>query len=98
MLSTERKAHGIKIGGFTVMDEPAALPELLASSGIDLVLIADAGLDSIGAMVETATEFGVEVRLLPSAANVIRGDVRVSVLPRSEERRVGKECSCVGAP
>ncbi len=98
MLSTERKAHGMKIGGFTVMDEPAALPELLASSGIDLVLIADAGLDSIGAMVATATEFGVEVRLLPSAANVIRGDVRVSVLPKPDETILDRAATTHSTP
>jgi len=85
LISPDRKAHGMRIGGFTVMDEPAALPEILTRHAIDLVLIADASLESLGAMVATATEFGTDVRLMPSAANIMRGDVRVSVLPKADE-------------
>lgn len=93
MLSTDRRAQGQKIGGFSVMAEPSALPGLLASNAVDIVLIADAGLDSVGTMVATATEFGVDVRLLPSAANVMRGDVRVSVLPKAEQALVDRAFS-----
>ncbi len=80
LLSPDTRARGLTIGGFRVIDEPAALPKLLVTHGVQLVLIADAGLDSIGAVVATAIEFGVDVRLLPSAANVVRGDVRVTAL------------------
>jgi FlaA1/EpsC-like NDP-sugar epimerase len=84
LLAPESQLHGLRIAGFSVMDEPGALPRLLASHAVDLVLIADASLDSIGETVATATEFGVDVRLLPSAANIIRGEVRVSAHPRAE--------------
>lgn len=84
LLAPESKLHGLRIAGFSVMDEPGALPRLLASHAVDLVLIADASLDSIAETVATANEFGVDVRLLPSAANIIRGEVRVSALPRAE--------------
>jgi FlaA1/EpsC-like NDP-sugar epimerase len=84
LLAPESKLHGLRIAGFSVMDEPGALPRLLASHAVDLVLIADASLDSIAETVATATEFDVDVRLLPSAANIIRGEVRVSALPRAE--------------
>src|SRR5205823_5973738 len=70
LISPDRKAHGLRIGGFAVMDEPAALPEILTRQAIDLVLIADASLESLGAMVATATEFGSDVRLMPSAASI----------------------------
>jgi FlaA1/EpsC-like NDP-sugar epimerase len=90
MLSPDRKAHGLRIGGFAVVDEPAALPELLVSRSVDLVLIADASLDSIGAMVATASEFGAEVRLMPSAADIVRGDVRVSILPKVDETLIDR--------
>ncbi len=76
--------HGLRIGGLTVLDEPSALPNLLASRSVELVVIADSSLDCIGATVETAAEFGAEVRLLPSAANVLRGDVQVSARARPE--------------
>jgi len=84
LLSTDEESQGMRIGGFSVMDQPSALPDLLTTHGVELVIIADASLDSIGSMVATATEFGVEVRLLPSAENVLRGDVRVSVLPKPD--------------
>ena len=84
LLAPESKLQGLRIAGFSVMDEPGALPHLLASHAVDLVLIADASLDSIAETVATATEFGVDVRLLPSAANIIRGEVRVSAQPRGE--------------
>lgn len=84
LLAPESKLHGLRIAGFSVMAEPGALPRLLASHAVDLVLIADASLDSIAETVATATEFDVDVRLLPSAANIIRGEVRVSALPRAE--------------
>lgn len=84
LLAPESKLRGLRIAGFSVMDEPGALPRLLASQAVNLVLIADASLDSIAETVATATEFGVDVRLLPSAANIIRGEVRVSAQPRPE--------------
>jgi FlaA1/EpsC-like NDP-sugar epimerase len=84
LLAPGSRLQGLRIGGFTVMDEPSALPSLLASKSVELVLIADASLDCIGATVEVATDFGAEVRLLPSAANVLRGDVRISALAKPE--------------
>ena len=85
LLAPDSKLHGLRIGGFWVLDEPAALGRLLTAGAVDLVLIADAGLSSIGEMVATATEFGVDVRLLPSAENVLKGDVRVSTSPKPED-------------
>ncbi|HTK94468.1 MAG TPA: nucleoside-diphosphate sugar epimerase/dehydratase [Terriglobales bacterium] len=79
LLAPESKVHGLRIGGFPVMDEPAALARLLASHAIDVVLIAEAGIESMSELVSTATEFGVDVRLLPTAQNVLRGEVRTSV-------------------
>jgi FlaA1/EpsC-like NDP-sugar epimerase len=84
LLAPEGKVQGLRIGGFPVMDEPAALARLLSSHAIDVVLIADAGLSSLGEMVSTATEFGVDVRLLPTAASVLRGEVRTSVTQTPE--------------
>jgi FlaA1/EpsC-like NDP-sugar epimerase len=84
LLTPDVKLHGTRISGFEVLDGPMALSRQLASGEIDLVLIADADPDSIGNMIEAAMHFGVEVRLLPSAANIISGDVRVSTTPRPE--------------
>ncbi|MDP9267182.1 MAG: polysaccharide biosynthesis protein [Acidobacteriota bacterium] len=84
LLAPQADVHGLRIGGFPVMDEPAALARLLSSHAIDVVLIADAGIASLGDMVSTATEFGVDVRLLPTAQNVLRGEVRISATTSPE--------------
>jgi FlaA1/EpsC-like NDP-sugar epimerase len=84
LLTPDAELYGTRISGFEILDGPMALPKQLASGEIDLVLVADADPESIGEMIETAMHFGVEVRLLPSAANIISGDVRVSTIPRPE--------------
>src|ERR1019366_2088194 len=84
LLTPDVKLHGTRISGFEVLGGPTTLPKQLARGEIDLVLVADADPDSIGNMIETAMHFGVEVRLLPSAANILSGDVRVSTIPRPE--------------
>ncbi|HYX69699.1 MAG TPA: nucleoside-diphosphate sugar epimerase/dehydratase [Terriglobales bacterium] len=78
LLAPEPGLRGRHIGGCAVIDTPEALPRLLAANAAQLVLIADARVDAIGDVVATATEFGVDVRLLPSAGNVIHGEVRVA--------------------
>lgn len=98
LLAPETKLQGFRIAGFPVMDEPAALPRLLAAHAVDVVLIADASLNCVGDIVSTATEFGVDVRLLPSAGNVLRGDVRVSAPPRAEDAFSRHAAATVAAP
>jgi len=80
----EQRVRGLRISGFTVMDGPEALGAVLASHMINLVVIADASLDCVGSVVATATEFGVDVRLLPSANNVLKDEVRVAAKLRPE--------------
>jgi UDP-N-acetylglucosamine 4,6-dehydratase len=77
LLAPEPHLLGMRIGGSMVLEKPAALARLLVTRRIDLVLIADSRPDSIAETVATATEFGADVRLLPSAANVVRGDVQI---------------------
>ncbi len=84
LLTPDPRLVGSRIGGYTVVDTPVGLPKQLATEEIDLVLVADSDVDSIGKSVATAMEFGVEVRLLPSARHVISGDIRVSTSPRPE--------------
>lgn len=84
LLTPDSRLLGSRIAGFAVVDTPAALPQQLVSGEVDLVLIADSDVNSIGHAVATAMDFGVEVRLLPSARNIISGDVRVSTSPKPE--------------
>ncbi len=84
LLSPDRKLHGARLAGFPVSDGPENLPKHLASEKIDLVLIADADVETIGDAIATAMEFGIEARLLPPAAHIISGDVRISRNPKPE--------------
>jgi FlaA1/EpsC-like NDP-sugar epimerase len=98
LLAPEEKLAGLRIGGFAVLGDPTALALLLAKRSIDLVLIADATLDCVAGTVSTATEFGVDVRLLPSASNIMRGEVRVAAPPKAESAFIERGISLVAAP
>ena len=78
LLSPDKKLNGRRIAGFPVIELRDSLPDVLVNHCVDIVFIAEAKLDCIGEIVQTTTQFGVEVRLLPSAANIMRGDVRIS--------------------
>jgi FlaA1/EpsC-like NDP-sugar epimerase len=84
LLTPDRRLHGARLAGFTVSDGPESLVKHLASEEIDLVLVADADVETIGNAVATAMEFGIEARLLPLAAHIISGDVRISSKPKPE--------------
>lgn len=84
LLSPDKRLHGNRLAGFYVSDGPHSLAKYLASEQVDLVLVADADSESIADAVETAVEHGVELRLLPLAVHVIRGDVRISTNPKPE--------------
>ena len=84
LLTPDPELLGSRIGGYAVVDTPAALPRQLVSGQVDLVLVADSNVYSIGDAFATAMDFGVEVRLLPSARNIISGDIRVSTSPKPE--------------
>jgi FlaA1/EpsC-like NDP-sugar epimerase len=78
LLSPDKKLQGRRIAGFPVMELRDGLPDVLVNSCVDIVFIAEAKLDCISEIVQATTEFGAEVRLLPSAANIMRGDVRIA--------------------
>lgn len=78
LVTPEEHLHGLFIAAQKVIASPAQLPELLVRHSADAILIADSSLDCVASTVAVAAEYGVEVRLLPSAANVMRGEVRVN--------------------
>lgn len=84
VLAPQEQMHGLRIGGFDVLTGPGQLGPVLAKKNIDVVLIADAGMQALGHTVATATEFGVDIRLLPSASSVVSGEVRVAAPPKAE--------------
>ncbi len=84
LLTPDPTFCGLRIGGFEVMDRPEALPAQLATGKIDLVLVADHDAEAIGQTISTCMQFGVEVRMLPPAATILNGNVRVSTTPNPE--------------
>nr|UXE41688.1 UDP-N-acetyl-alpha-D-glucosamine C6 dehydratase [uncultured bacterium] len=84
LLSSDMKLHGSRLAGFRVSDGFQSLSKHLASEQIDLVLVADSDSESIANAVGTAVEYGVDTCLMPMAAQIIRGEVRVSSNPKPE--------------
>ena len=91
--SPDKQLHGRRIAGFPVLDLSDTLPDVLVSYCVDIVFIAEAKLDGIEEIVQTSSQFGAEVRLLPSAANIMRGDVRVSAQLNPEHVLKGRNAS-----
>jgi nucleoside-diphosphate-sugar epimerase len=78
--------RGFRISGCPVLGNTSQLDSLLTAKIADLVMITDTSLDCIGDVVAVATQHGVEVRLLPSAAEVMRGNVRIPGHRQSSDR------------
>ena len=93
LLSPDKKLHGRSIAGFPVMGLRDALPAVLVNHFVDIVFIAEAKLDCIAEIVQATTQFGAEVRLLPSAANIMQGDVRISAQLNPEHVLTGRNAS-----
>jgi len=91
LLSPDKKLHGRSIAGFPVMGLRDALPAVLVNHFVDIVFIAEAKLDGIAEIVQATTQFGAEVRLLPSAANIMQGDVRISAHLNPEHVLTGRK-------
>lgn len=86
LMPSGNRLAGKKFCGSPILGEPAGLERLLRERKADLVIVTDARLDSLGDVVSVATNYGVEVRLLPSAADVLRGDVSIAAPRRLSER------------
>ncbi len=94
LLSPDPHLHGRRIAGFPVVElRDDALPDVLVNYCVDIVFIAEAKLDCIDEIVQDTTQFGAEVRLLPSAANIMRGDVRISAKLNPEHVLDGRGAS-----
>lgn len=84
-----RHLRGVEIARVRVIGEPSELGSLLRPGAVDVVMIADASPEWIPEAISTAGEFATDVRVLPSAANVMRGEVRVAA-PVIPERVLGE--------
>jgi FlaA1/EpsC-like NDP-sugar epimerase len=85
LLAEEDKLQGLTIGGLQVIGKPEMLAEIITRSSVSAVVIASAALDGIEQIVATATEYGAEVRLLPSAHDLVSGAVKIAAMPNTEK-------------
>jgi FlaA1/EpsC-like NDP-sugar epimerase len=84
LLTLDSRMKGKLIQGFPVLGAPTDLASVLIQQSVSLVLVADAAMVELSECMTIATELGAEVRLLPSASNVMRGDVRIAARPRPD--------------
>jgi FlaA1/EpsC-like NDP-sugar epimerase len=84
LLTMNAGMKGKLIQGYPVLGAPSDLAAALVQHNVSLILIADASMEELSECMSLASEFGVEIRLLPSASNVMHGDVRIAARPRPE--------------
>lgn len=84
LLTADPEMRGKLVQGVSVLGTPKDLGTILAQGSVSLVLVADATMPELSECVSTASEFGAELRLLPSASNVMQGDVRVAAKPNPD--------------
>ncbi len=85
LLTPQLELHGNCVVGMPVLGSSADLVSHISSTGAELILISDATLPDLGLVMEQATNFGIDVRLLPSAQNILRGEARASKSLNLEE-------------
>lgn len=84
LLTLDQQMRGKLIQGHRVLGVPSELAAALVQHNVSLILVADASMEELSECMSIASEFGAEIRLLPSASNVMRGDVRVAARPRPD--------------
>lgn len=78
LVSEDERMTGISISGRRVLGRPKDLPSLIACHRIEVVVLSGANLDCAAQVIQDATEFDIQLRILPSGADLIQGNVRVS--------------------
>jgi nucleoside-diphosphate-sugar epimerase len=89
--------EGASLSGIGVLGEPSDLAQILTTARPDLILISNVSLGCTAMCVAISREYGIKVRLLPSAANVMRGDVRISTSDNPRADRVERVLVVGGA-
>lgn len=90
IVTDEPRLQGHTVAGVPVLGGRESLPKMIIAHGIDLVLMASGSFKSPEEIVRTAAEFGAQVRILPTARDLVRGRVRVSHSVRTEQLFAGR--------
>lgn len=78
LLSEESRLVGYSISGYFVLGTPADLPRILTASAVDLVIIAGAVQRCVTDVVTICADYGAQVRILPSARDLVSDQVHVN--------------------
>jgi len=78
LLTPQPGLHGSCVVGMPVLGSPTDLMNHILHTRAELVLVSDATLPDLGSVIEQAAIVNVDVRLLPSARNILRGEARAT--------------------
>ena len=78
LVSEEQGLVGYTISGHPVLGTPEDLPRILAANQVGLVIIAGARQQCVSDVVATCSDYGAQVRILPSAGDLISDEVHVN--------------------
>jgi FlaA1/EpsC-like NDP-sugar epimerase len=85
IITDDAKLQGRSIAGMPVLGGLGELQKVIVAHTVELVLMASGGLKPPEEIVAKVTEVGAQVRILPTARDLIRGRVRVSRTLRLEQ-------------
>jgi FlaA1/EpsC-like NDP-sugar epimerase len=78
LLSEDERLIGIHILGVPVLGLPTSLSSILMTYQIELVILSGANLECAAQVIQDATDFDIQVRILPSVGDFLQGRVQVS--------------------
>ncbi len=78
IVTNDKSVHGRTITGVPVFGGLCTLEESIVALRIEIVLITSGGVHSAEEIIARVTEFGLQVRIIPTARDLIRDRVRVS--------------------
>jgi FlaA1/EpsC-like NDP-sugar epimerase len=77
LVTEDERLVGLRIDGILVRGHTASLANLLATYPVELVIVAGADIQGAEEIMHVAAQFGVQIRLLPSCVDLVKGKVQV---------------------
>lgn len=78
LITPTAELQASQVAGFPVLGTPADTISRALDLRVDLIFVADARMSGFAGLVEAAGSCGIEVRVLPSAGAILRGEARVA--------------------
>ncbi|HZE25052.1 MAG TPA: nucleoside-diphosphate sugar epimerase/dehydratase [Blattabacteriaceae bacterium] len=78
ILTSDSSMHGHTVAGIPVVGDLISLQQAIVTSRAELILMTSGGVYSAEEVIALAGEFGLQVRIIPTARDLVRQRVRVS--------------------